>query len=102
MLAACLRRRATPPAYALLYGIAPGALVALQRDLTEPLAFSLVVLAICALDVPRRGIWLAAAGLMALATLTRQPAAAFVAPLAFGIATGALPARAKASTAGRR
>ncbi len=88
LLGGYLRRRGTPPAYALLYGIAPGALVAVQRDLTEPVAFLLVAGAIAALDSDRRSAWLLSAALLALAFLTRQPAAAFVAPLALAVWSG--------------
>jgi hypothetical protein len=88
LLGRYLRRRDTPPAYALLYGIAPGALLAVQRDLTEPVAFLLVAGAIAALDSDRRAAWLLSAALLALAFLTRQPAAAFVAPLALALLSG--------------
>lgn len=85
LLSRYLQARGTPPAYALLYGIAPGTLVAVQRDLTEPVAFLLVAAALVALDSSGRYAWCMSAGLLALATLTRQPAAAFVAPLALAL-----------------
>lgn len=88
LLGRYLRRRGTAPAYALLYGLAPGALVAVQRDLTEPVAFLLVAGAVAALDSERRNAWLLSGALLALALLARQPAAAFVAPLAFALFTG--------------
>jgi hypothetical protein len=57
---------------ALLYGLFPGVIVTVFRDLTEPLAFGLAALAVLAFDRTRtRGLVLSAV-LFALAVLTRE------------------------------
>lgn len=83
-LAAWLKRRGRSPWFALIYGLYPGLLIALQRDLTEPLAYALVALALLLLEVGgrRRVLW---AGLsLALASLTRESAALFA--VVYGLA----------------
>ncbi len=76
-IAAWLRRRGRSPWLALIYGFSMGLFVALNGDLTEPLAFAFVALAIYILDFggPRRVLW--AALCFALAILTREVTAVF-------------------------
>ena len=76
-LAAFLRRRGTDPWFALLFAAYPGLFVALLRDLSEALAYSLVACAVWAFDPARRERLAASAALFALATLTREGAAVF-------------------------
>jgi hypothetical protein len=76
-LAAWLRRKALSPWFALVYGLYPGLLSALHRDLTEPLSYALVALGIYLFDFGghKRLFW---AGIsFALATLTREVCAVF-------------------------
>lgn len=92
-LAVLLWRRGVSPWLALIYGLYPGLVFALRRDLTEPLAFALVALAIYLFDQgTRRSVGWAGAG-FALATLTRESTAIFgvtyaAASLLGGIARG--------------
>jgi hypothetical protein len=76
-IAGWLRRRGLPSAYALLYGFYPGLGFSVFRDLTEPLAYGLVALALYVFDrrTPR-AIW-GAGVLLALAALTRETTAVF-------------------------
>jgi hypothetical protein len=90
-LAAWLRRKRVSPWFALVYGFYPGLFFGLQRDLSEPLAYGLVALAVLLFDqgssphpaLPRergRGeaAWLwPAAAVFALAALTRETTALF-------------------------
>jgi hypothetical protein len=68
-----LRRRGCSPWWAALFGLAPGILLAVQRDLSEPLAFTLTAIGVITLEEGegRRRAALAG-GLFALAALTRQ------------------------------
>ncbi|WIG60893.1 MAG: hypothetical protein OJF49_003641 [Ktedonobacterales bacterium] len=71
-VAAWLRRKGYSPWYALVYGLAGGLFIAYQFDLTEPLAYALVALAVYLYDFggARRYLW---AGLcFGLAALTRE------------------------------
>lgn len=68
-LALWLRRRGRSAWWAVLFGLYPGFVFTVFRDLTEPLAFALVALAMLALQ--RERMWLSAA-LFALALLTRE------------------------------
>jgi hypothetical protein len=63
------RGRGVSPYWAILFGLYPGFVFTVFRDLTEPLAFALVACAMLALQ--RSRIWLSA-GLFALALLTRE------------------------------
>ena len=66
-------KRGLPPWPALLYGLCPGLIVTVFRDLTEPLAFGLAALAVLAFDrtgTTRRLVL--SAVLFALAVLTRE------------------------------
>jgi len=76
-LAAFLRRKRASPWFALVYGLYPGLAVSLQRDLTEPLSYGLVAVAIYLFD--RGGRWrlIGAGGSFALAILAREVAAVF-------------------------
>lgn len=67
-----LRRRGHSPWPAALYGLYPGLVFTVFRDLTEPLAFALVALAVLVFDSQSRRRLVAAAGLFALAALTRE------------------------------
>lgn len=81
-IAAWLRRRGATPWLGLLYGLYPGLLIALQRDLTEALAYGLVALAIYMFDFGgRRGVLLAGVA-FGLAALTREATSLF--PLLYG------------------
>jgi len=64
-----LRARAVSPWWSALFGLYPGLVSTVFRDLTEPLAFAFVACAMLALQ--RRRTWLSAA-LFALALLTRE------------------------------
>jgi predicted membrane protein len=76
-VAALLRRRGVSPWFALIYGLYPGLVFSLRRDLTEPLAFSLVALAIYLFDLGERRRYGWAGIGFALATLTRESCAVF-------------------------
>ncbi|MEP6812037.1 MAG: hypothetical protein ABI990_03515 [Actinomycetota bacterium] len=65
-------RRGFSPWPALHYGLFPGLMVTVFRDLTEPLAFGLAAVAVLVFDPVRsRRLWLSAF-ILALATLTRE------------------------------
>jgi len=68
-----LMRRDLPPWPALLFGLSPGLIFAVTHDLTEPLGFALVAIAVLLFD---RRLWLSA-GVFALAALTRETAVPF-------------------------
>jgi hypothetical protein len=68
-----LIRRGLPPWPAALYGLYPGLIFCVIRDLTEPLAYALVAIAVLLFD---RSLWLSA-GVFALAALTRETAVPF-------------------------
>lgn len=76
-----LRRRGYSPWLALIYAFAFGTLIALQGDLTEPLAFALVAGGVYAFDFGfagnERQRITASAGCFALAALTRETTAVF-------------------------
>jgi hypothetical protein len=90
-LAAWLRRKRVSPWFALVYGLYPGLFFGLQRDLSEPLAYGLVGVAVLLFDrmsgphpalLRERGrgeeAWLwSAAAVFALAALTRETTALF-------------------------
>jgi hypothetical protein len=82
-LAAWLKRKGVSPWFALAYGLYPGLFIGFQNDLTEPMAYGLVALAIYLFDFGGRyrAIW---AGLsFALAALTRETTLVF--PLIYGL-----------------
>jgi hypothetical protein len=76
-LAAWLRRKHVSAWFALVYGLFPGLFFGLQRDLSEPLAYGLVALAILLFDRVSDRAWLLAAVVFALAALTRETTALF-------------------------
>jgi len=65
-------KRGLSPWPALLYGLCPGLIVGVFRDLTEPLAFGLAALAVLAFDRSRTRRLVLSAILFALAVLTRE------------------------------
>jgi hypothetical protein len=67
-----LRRHGAPAWPAALFGLYPGLVFTVLRDLTEPLAFALTALAVLAYDGQRRGRLVLSATLFALAGLTRE------------------------------
>jgi len=70
-----LRRRGASAWWAVVYGLWPGMVIALQRDLTEPLGYGLTIAGILALDgrgrwrVPTAGVAFGLAGLARQTTL---------------------------------
>jgi hypothetical protein len=72
-----LKQRGRSPWFALVYGLYPGLFIGLQRDLSEPLAYALVALAIYFFDFggPRRILWSGIS--FALAALTRETTVLF-------------------------
>jgi hypothetical protein len=83
-----LRRYGLPPAFALLYGLFPGLVLSVLRDLTEPLAFGLAAAALLVFDARSKRRLLASAALFGLAMLTRETVALFPAILALGLLVG--------------
>jgi hypothetical protein len=83
-----LKRRGLPPAWALLYGLFPGLILSVLRDLTEPLAFGLAAAGLLAFNPRSKRRLLASAGLFGLAMLTRETVALFPAILALGLLLG--------------
>jgi hypothetical protein len=83
-LALWLRRKNLSPWFALIYGFYPGLFVSLWRDLTEPLSYALVALAVYLFDSGgKRRVWWA--GLcFALAILARETALVFA--VVYGLA----------------
>src|SRR5258706_56644 len=77
-LAAWLKRKGVSPWLALVYGLYSGLFVAFRRDLTQPLAYGLVALAIYVFHFRgrRRIIWSALC--FALALLTRETVVVFI------------------------
>ena len=83
-----LRRRAVTPWYALVFGLFPGLVLCVFRDLTEPLAFGLAAVAIAVFDRRTSAATWGAAGLLALATLTRETVAVFSLTIAAALVLG--------------
>ena len=81
-----LVKRGFSPWPALLYGLYPGLVVTVFRDLTEPLAFGLGALAVLAFDQARPRRLALSALLFALAVLTRETIVPFA--LAGAVALG--------------
>jgi hypothetical protein len=80
-----LVRRGRTPWPAALYGLWPGVVYAVFRDLSEPLAYCFAALAVLVFD-PRSNRRLAgAAGLLALSLLTRETTIAFVVGLTVAV-----------------
>ncbi len=76
-IGALLRRCGASPWIALVYGLYPGLVFALRHDLTEPLAFAFVALALYLFDLRTRRALGWAGVSFALATLTRESSAVF-------------------------
>ncbi len=73
-----LRRHGLSPLFAFLYGLWPGLVFCVFRDLTEPLAFGLTATAVLVFDPASRRRLAGAAALFALALLTRETVVPFV------------------------
>ena len=71
-LALWLVKRGFTPWPALLFGLFPGLVLSVFRDLTEPLAFGLAALAVLAFDPGRTRRLVLSAALFSLAVLTRE------------------------------
>ena len=84
-----LRRRGLSPALALVYGLFPGLVLAVLRDLTEPLAFGLAAVGLVVFNPRSKRRLLASASLFGLAMLTRETVALFPAILALALLAGA-------------
>jgi hypothetical protein len=80
-----LRRRGLPPALALLYGLYPGLIFSVIRDLTEPLAWALAAAGLLVFDPRSRRRLLLSAAIFALAMLTRETVALFPAILSLSL-----------------
>ncbi len=88
LLAVWLSRRGASPWLALLYGLFPGMLVALQRDTAEPLAYALVLAGLVLLDRPGRGRLVGAGLVFGLSGLTKQTTLVFPLVLALWMILG--------------
>ncbi len=101
-LATWLQRRQMSPWWALMFGLWPGIVFGVQRDLTEPLAYALVIAGLVLLDRPGRW-WPAPAGILfGLAGLARETTLIF--PLLYGLWLafgGDLPVRCSVPRANR-
>ena len=80
-----LRRNGRSPWYAVLYGLWPGTIYAVFRDLSEPLAYCLVAFAVLIFEARSNRRLAAAAALLALSLLTRETTIAFAFGLAFAV-----------------
>ena len=83
-----LRRHGLPPRLALLYGLFPGLVLSVLRDLTEPLAFGLAAAALLIFDARSKTRLLASGAVFGLAMLTRETVALFPAILALALLVG--------------
>lgn len=91
-VAAWCRLRGISPWLALVYAFFVGQVIAFTRDLTEPLAYALVALAIYIFERwPTR--WALSAAVFALAALARETAVVFSALYAVHLLMGARPPR---------
>jgi hypothetical protein len=77
LVAAWLKRRSLSPWLALIYGCYPGLFLALQHDLSEPLAYALVALGVYLYDYGGRRRLLTAGAAFGLAALARETTAVF-------------------------
>jgi hypothetical protein len=84
-LALWLRARRYSPWFALLFSAYPGLIFCVARDLTEPLAFALVAVALLVFDTGRNSRVAMAAVLFALAGLTRETTLLFAAAAALAL-----------------
>jgi hypothetical protein len=76
-LATLLCRHGRSSWYALIFALYPGTYVAVQRDLSEPLAYALAACAVALFDRGRRRDLAGSAALFALAGLTRETTLVF-------------------------
>src|SRR5436190_17452667 len=83
-----LRRNGLPPALALVYGLYPGLVMSVLRDLTEPLAFALAAVALVVFDARSKWRLLGSGALFGLAMLTRETVALFPAILSLALLVG--------------
>jgi hypothetical protein len=81
-----LRRRRAPVWPAVLFGLYPGLIFAVLRDLTEPLAFALVAVAVFVYDERSTRRLVASAALFAAAALTRETVVPFALAAAVALA----------------
>src|SRR5439155_26362627 len=84
-----LRIRGLPPWLALVYGLCPGMIFAVLRDLTEPLAYCLAAAGLVLFDPRSRKRLLGSSALFGLALLTRETVALFPEILAIALLVGA-------------
>jgi hypothetical protein len=100
-LAAWLARRGASPWLAALYGLFPGMLIAVQHDLTEPLAYGLVALAIYLFDFGgRRGVLLSGVA-FGLAALCRETTLLFAVLFGLSIIAGRVNANPRSEVGAR-
>jgi hypothetical protein len=83
-----LRRNGLSPALALVYGLYPGLVMSVLRDLTEPLAFALAAGALVMFDARSKWRLLGSGALFGLAMLTRETVALFPAILTLALLVG--------------
>lgn len=83
-----LVRRGRSPWFAALYGLWPGLVYAVFRDLSEPLAYCFAAAALLVFDARSNRRLAGAAALLALSLLTRETTIAFVPALAVVLARG--------------
>jgi hypothetical protein len=85
LLGAWLRRQGLSPWFAVAYALCPGVWVSFERDLTEPLSYALVVLAVYLYDSRSRYRFLTSGLAFALAILARDKAAIFAGMYGLGL-----------------
>jgi hypothetical protein len=71
-LGALLRRRGRSPWWALVFALYPGVIVAVERDLSEALAYGLALCAVSLFDRGGRRDLVASSAIFAIAALTRE------------------------------
>lgn len=76
-IATLLARARVSPWWALAYGLYPGLIFGVQRDLTEPVAYGLVALGVLLAGSPRSKTRLASGAVFGLAALTRETTLVF-------------------------
>lgn len=90
-LARFLQRRSVSPWFALVFSLYPGLFLAVTRDLSEPLAYSLVAVALLAFDRGGRRGLVAGTILLALAGITRETTLLFAIGVGWGLLRGEFP-----------
>lgn len=85
LLGAWLRRKGMSPWFAVVYALCPGIWVSFERDLTEPLSYALVVLAVYLYDSTGRYRFATSGLAFALAILARDKAAIFAGMYGLGL-----------------